>query len=336
MDSITHIAVGALIGEAFAGKKLGKRAIFYGALAQSIPDFDVVAVLWSSTAENLLAHRGFMHSFLFALLVSIAAAFLAERHHRSAGISRTTWMVFFTVELFTHLLLDGFNAYGVGWFEPFSHVRISLHTIFVADPLFSFVAGLALIVLLFLKRDHATRMKWVTAGLVWCGLYLGYAIVNKVSINRAVERTLAQQRIAYHRYFTSPTAFNNWLWYIVVEQDDGYCIGYRSVFDSKNAIDFTYFPQQDFISAQVEDQESLNLLLRFSQGYYTFESVDKSIVFNDLRFGQISGWQDPHATFAFHYYLTDTGDNATVIQRGRLAGWNRNSIAALLKRIKGN
>lgn len=336
MDSITHIAVGALIGEAFVGKKLGKRAIFYGALSQSIPDFDVVAVLWSSPAENLLAHRGFMHSFFFAMLVGSAGALLAERHHRSVGIPRTTWLTFFIVELFTHLLLDGFNAYGVGWFEPFSHVRISLHTIFVADPFFSVVAGIAFIVLLFLKRDHAKRMKWVTVGLVWCGLYLGYAIFNKVSINRAVERTLAQQQIAYHRYFTSPAAFNNWLWYIVVEQEDGYYIGYRSVFDSQKSIDFTYFPQQDFISAQVEDQESLNLLLRFSQGYYTLEAVDNSIVFNDLRFGQISGWQNPQATFAFHYYLTDTGDNTTVIQRGRLAGWNRNSIAALVKRIKGN
>lgn len=335
MDSITHIAVGALVGEAFAGKSLGKRAMFYGALAQSIPDLDVIAILWSSPAENLLAHRGFMHSILFAVLVTIAGALLAERWHRGRNISRTTWILFFGVEVFMHLLLDAFNAYGVGWFEPFSHVRISFHTLFVADPFFSFVPGIALLVLLFMKSKETGR-KWMIAAFIWCGIYLGYALVNKMNVNAAVERSLSLQQIPHQRYLTSPAPFNNWLWYVVVEDKDGYHIGYRSVFDGKDWIDYTYFPRLDSIRQQVEDQESLNLLLRFSQGYYTLEGSGKTIVFNDLRLGQISGWYDPHAQFAFHYYLTDVGQNATVVQRGRLSGWNRETVRSLIERIKGN
>ncbi|HLP38350.1 metal-dependent hydrolase, partial [Lacibacter sp.] len=67
MDSITHIALGACIGEAFFEKGFGKKAMLWGALAQSIPDIDFVASFWMGTADDLLAHRGFTHSLLFAV-----------------------------------------------------------------------------------------------------------------------------------------------------------------------------------------------------------------------------------------------------------------------------
>lgn len=55
VDSLTHIALGACMGDAFAGKQLGKRAMFLGAVAQSVPDIDFIPSFWLSTAENLLA-----------------------------------------------------------------------------------------------------------------------------------------------------------------------------------------------------------------------------------------------------------------------------------------
>jgi inner membrane protein len=67
MDSLTHIALGACMGEAFAGKQLGKKAMLWGALAQSVPDIDFVASFWMNTSSNLLAHRGFTHSFVHSL-----------------------------------------------------------------------------------------------------------------------------------------------------------------------------------------------------------------------------------------------------------------------------
>ena len=69
MDSLTHIALGACVGEAFFERGFGKKAMLWGALAQSVPDIDFVASFWMPTAENLLAHRGFTHSLLFAALV---------------------------------------------------------------------------------------------------------------------------------------------------------------------------------------------------------------------------------------------------------------------------
>ncbi|MBK7555701.1 MAG: metal-dependent hydrolase [Flavobacteriales bacterium] len=126
MDSLTHLVVGACIGEVFLGRQLGRRALLWGAFAQSAPDLDVVAALWTDTAENLLAHRGFTHSFLFAAVLTPLFALAADRWHRPHDIRFSRFCWFFGVAIFGHTLLDGLNSYGTGWFEPFSHARVAL------------------------------------------------------------------------------------------------------------------------------------------------------------------------------------------------------------------
>ena len=43
MDSLTQAALGAAVGQAVAGPRVGRRAAVWGALAGTIPDLDVVA-----------------------------------------------------------------------------------------------------------------------------------------------------------------------------------------------------------------------------------------------------------------------------------------------------
>ena len=71
MDSLTHIVLGACIGELFTDKQFGKKAMIWGALTQSIPDIDFIAGFWLSPTADLIAHRSFTHSVLFALLVAL-------------------------------------------------------------------------------------------------------------------------------------------------------------------------------------------------------------------------------------------------------------------------
>lgn len=86
----------------------------------------------------------------------------------------------------------------------------------------------------------------------------------------------------------------------------------------------------------VAEHEDLQKLIRFSQQFYTVEKYSDTLVFNDLRFGQIIGWQNPKEKFVFHYYLQHPDDNKLVIQRGRLAKWDWEVVKALWKRIKRN
>ena len=139
MDTLTHIVLGACIGEAIAGKQLGKKALILGALAQNIPDIDFVASFWLPLASDVLAHRGFTHSLLFVLLVSPLLAWCLVLLFRRAGMNFGQWVLFWGLQILIHIFIDAFNAYGTGWFEPFSHYRVSFNTMFVADPMLSLI-----------------------------------------------------------------------------------------------------------------------------------------------------------------------------------------------------
>ena len=326
------------MGEAFAGRRMeGKKAMLWGMLAQSIPDIDFIASFWLDTPSNLLAHRGFTHSVLFGVIMALVLAKIAERwHHRSHNISYISWVLFFGVTIMIHIFLDVFNSYGVGWLEPFSHSRISFNIIYVADPFFSIAPGIALIALLWLKQKDKKRNFWWKFGLYTCFLYLGYCTVNKAYINREVKQLLVKQQIKYTRYFTTPAPLQNWLWYVVAGNDSGYYVGYRSVFDRAKQIKLEYFPRNTYLAGTVNDAKKVNQLILFSQQFYTVEKKQDTILFNDLRFGQVIGWQNPKEDFAFHYYLQPDIDNKLVVQRGRFAKWDKHTLLSLIHRIRGN
>ena len=336
MDTLTHIALGACVGDALLGKKIGKRAMLVGAMANSIPDIDFISSFWLPIDENLLAHRGFTHSILFCIITAFFMALLFKRWFHPKTILLKKWILFFSIELFLHLFIDAFNAYGVGWFEPFSHYRISFNTIFVVDPFFSAWLGIATIALIILKKKNKKRKLWRAFGLGLSSVYLLYCVVNKFKIDAEVKDTLAQQKIAYKDFFTTPTPLNNWLWYIVVKNDTGFYIGYQSLFDSQKKIDFHFFPSNDSLLETIHDHKEVQNLIRFSKKWYTVNRYRDTIMFNDLVFGQVAGWENPTAPFVFRYILNHPENNNLIIQRGRFEMWNGHTIQTLIRRIRGN
>ena len=94
-----------------------------------------------------------------------------------------------------------------------------------------------------------------------------------------------------------------------------------------------------FIVANAQDIVQQTIVVdahQTSQGYYTVEQWKDTLVFNDLRFGQINGWQNPNSRFAFHYYLSHPEDNDLIVQRGRMAGVNMGSARVMWERILGH
>jgi inner membrane protein len=122
---------------------------------------------------------------------------------------------------------------------------------------------------------------------------------------------------------------------VVAAADSGFYIGYRSVFDTKDSIRFHYVAQQQSLLNPVAGQEDLHNLLRFSNGYYSVEKRNDTLLYNDIRFGEQIGWRSSGAPFVFYYYLEHPGANKLVVQRGRFAGWDRNAFRSLLTRIRG-
>ena len=90
MDSLTQLALGAAVGEAAMGKKLGNRAMVWGAFGGLLPDFDVMAMFFTDEMSALAFHRGFMHSFVFSVMASLALGWLVHRLYDS-GFYKTTF-----------------------------------------------------------------------------------------------------------------------------------------------------------------------------------------------------------------------------------------------------
>ncbi|MEJ1239963.1 metal-dependent hydrolase [Chryseolinea sp. T2] len=337
MDTITHFAAGACIGELIAGHKLGKRAMVAGGFAQLVPDIDFVFGMWMSPAANAMAHRGLTHSILFLILITPVLAWGVRRLWGDKAVPISFWIFFLGVEVLTHLILDAFNAYGTGWFEPFSHLRVSFNAIFVADPFFSLPLGLALVLLLFTRSNFRWRNLIATSALALSATYLAYALYNKWQVERISNKVFALHGIAPTSHFSTPTPFNSWLWYVVATDKNGSYVGYRSVLDQSNDIHFEFFPRNDsLIEESSFNQEEIKTLKQLSQGHYTIEARADTLMFNDLRFGQMLGWQYPRNGFVFHFYLHPDLDNTLVLQRGRFEGWDYVAVKAFLRRILGN
>ena len=336
MDSITHIALGACIGEAAFSKRIGKKALLLGAVAQSLPDIDVVASLWLPPVENLLFHRGFTHSLFFGVLSAIPLALAARRIFHLQILSVTKLSIFFCLQIWLHALLDTCNAYGTGLFEPFSSERFSFHLLFVADPFFSLSMVIAFVALIILKIPRSARRRWLFAGFIPAATYLLYIIFNKALIDKRIEQSLSVQHISYNNVMITPTPFNSLLWYVVAAADSGYFVGYRSVFDKDTfTTSFTYFQRNDDLLKKVDKATGIKRLIQFSNNYYTIEQKGDTLVFDVLRFGQVAGWENPKANFAFQYFLNPSYNNTLVVQRGRFKGWNKKKLIALYDRIKG-
>jgi inner membrane protein len=336
MDTLTHTVIGACVGEAVSGKRLGKQAMLWGALANNLPDIDVITYFWLRQPDTFLAHRGFTHSILFCLLLTpLFGLFLKRIYSRKSSFSLNEAMLLAGSGLFLHIILDALTVYGTGWFEPFSHYRVSLNTLFIIDPLYSigFVAAAA--ALLILKTKNSRRAAWLCFAFVFSSAYLLLSLAIKIYVNHNVEDALKKQRLSASDYFTTPTPFNNLLWYVVQKDSISYHVGYYCIFDKADSINFWLFPRNDSLLEKVEDKDIVYKLVRFSQGYYVVENKEPLFVFSDLRFGQIGGWYIPDAPFVFSYNLFKDANNSLVLQEGRKRASSTEALKKLVERIRG-
>ena len=115
MDSLTQIVLGGAVGELVAGKKMGNKAVLWGAVAGTIPDLDVFFRVLYHPIEAALVHRGFSHSILFALLAGPSLGWLFNNITKNRfGVK--TWFNLFFWGIITHPMLDMFTNYGTQFF----------------------------------------------------------------------------------------------------------------------------------------------------------------------------------------------------------------------------
>jgi inner membrane protein len=334
MDTLTHTVLGACLGEAIAGKSLGKRAMVAGALVNNLPDIDVILQIFLSPAQGLLAHRGITHSILMNVILSLLIARGFQVLFRKQSLPFRTALLLTASGLFLHIFLDGLTSYGTGWFEPFSSARISLNCLFILDPFLLLPLLVTTIALLIMKRETTTRHAWAITGLCIGLAYLLITFCFKIYVNRVIREDLQARHIPYDDYMAAPAPLNNVLWYAVAKNTDTCYVGYYSVFDATREVDYEVVPKNDALLQPHLNSAEVQRLLQFSQGYYRVRQEDSALVFSDIRFGQLGGWYKKNTPFVFSFNILGY-NQATHLQQSRFASFEPEAIRKLYERAKG-
>ncbi|MCB0581883.1 MAG: metal-dependent hydrolase [Phaeodactylibacter sp.] len=400
MDSLTQITLGAAVGEAVLGRKVGNRAMLWGAIGGTIPDLDVFANMVTDDMSALAFHRAITHSFAFAFIAPLLLGWLVHRLYDerktfwadflkiwlflvlligvgaifmpipplevgqialavSAAIlvfpavvwirrklrkrkvkpdaTQRGWTLLFFWAIFTHPLLDACTTYGTQLFQPFWDYRVAFNNISVVDPLYTLPFLFFVIIVLTLNRQNRWRPVFNYIGIGVSSAYMLFTFYNKVQVDRVFESSLRRDGIAYQRYMTSPTIFNNVLWQGVAEGDTAYYHGMYSLMDSKpEVLSFVVIPKNHHLIDGHEDDRSIRILRWFSSGYYSIlERPGGQLQFNDLRFGSLGESFDRPEDFVFHFLLEEK-DGVFIARES----WERErdaegAFGQLWERIKG-
>jgi inner membrane protein len=168
MDSITHTLFGLALYGAVDKKdmeKSQKRAYLLTAVgASQIPDIDVISKFWDSEGLYQMWHRGITHSvFLtpFWAALFILLSFLLFKV-KDIKLFFLGWLA-----VMIHNTSDLFNAWGTGYLEPFSNIRITFGTIPIIDFVFWAIIGTAFIASRVnkMKSPYYFKFAWVFIAL---------------------------------------------------------------------------------------------------------------------------------------------------------------------------
>lgn len=193
---------------------------------------------------------------------------------------------------------------------------VSFKSIFVIDPVYTLPFMVLLILALMVEKEDPFRRVLNWTGIAISTLYLCFTLINKQLIDSKFEKIFKNQDIAYLRYETKPSPLNNILWTATAETEKGFYIGYYSFFDKKDSVDFQYFPKNHKLLKDIEFKEEIIKLQTISNGYYTAEADSNGLIFNDLRFGTMAGWEKG-GKFAFSYLITFNAAGEMVVEENK-------------------
>ena len=123
----------SIFGHAFASIALGKtfskqnqtwKLFSLAILCAIIPDADVIGFNFGISYASFWGHRGFSHSFFFALLFGTLVTALFYRQY-FLTIKGIVFILFFSLCTASHSILDAMTSggYGVAFFSPFDNTR---------------------------------------------------------------------------------------------------------------------------------------------------------------------------------------------------------------------
>jgi inner membrane protein len=294
MDPVTHTLLGATVGYAATGRRLGRRAAWIGAVAAALPDVDV---LIRSSTDPLLAieyHRHFTHSLAFAVAGSLLVAGCWLRRPENRAQWRTIWLCAL-LAWWSHGLLDASTSYGTVLFWPFTSGRMAWNLVSIIDPLFTLllVAGLV-----------GARLRHDVAPVrIALAVALGYLALGGWQQSRAngAQRELAAVRgHTIERGVVMPTLGNQLVWrslYLHEGQihSDRIRVGWLAAATVREGTSLPRVTLDDLTPEerrQEDGSRAMERFLWFTDGWAARATQDVTVL-GDMRYSLSTGAFDP-------------------------------------------
>lgn len=286
MDPPTHGLLGAVIGQAFFARALGRRALGWGAALNMLPDIDVALIPVLGGLAEWRYHRTLTHGLTVLPLAGAALGWALSRRHRD-GRARA-WIALAVVALLAHPLVDVFTSYGTLLFWPSSR-RYAWDAVPIVDVFFS---GALLVALLlgWLWRSRPRAAAAAAAGsLAFLVVYDAYGLHLNGRAEREARRqleSLGRRPQDVHAY---PVLLLPWLRRVVARDGPGHEVGWVSTWSPRPIEWYTLPSAHGRLVEEARRLPDMRLFEWFAMGQ-TRPMVERGpgeqwVEVDDLRFG---------------------------------------------------
>lgn len=225
MDTITHTLFGLSLYGAVDKQRMdknSKKAYLLTAVGTSqIPDIDVISRFWDTEGLYQMWHRGITHSVFLTpvwALLFLLLSFLLFRV-KDKKLFLLGWLA-----VFIHNTSDLFNAWGTGYLEPFSTMRVTFGTIPIVDLVFWIIIGAAFF---FTKRKKSKSPYYFK--MAWAFMLL------HVVIQSTQGYLIYKQYDDHYEQVALSAEFIPWTYSVITKKDNEVTIFNDTLFTEKKA-----------------------------------------------------------------------------------------------------
>lgn len=285
MDPLSQGVIGA-VGATQGSKKypLGLVTLL-GFVSGLTPDLDIFI---KSATDPLIAleyHRQFTHSLLYIPFGGLVCGLLFYTLFARRYLSLKQTVLFCTLGIATHALLDACTTYGTQLFWPFSDMRVAFNVISIVDPLFTL--PLLLMVLINLKFQ---RRCLVFASLIWAILYLCLGFVQRERAEAAGWELANSRGLDVTKLEAKPSFANLLVWKVIASTEDRYYVdainvglGEPVIFEGDSIAKLNIDRDLPWLDAQSQQAKDIERFRWFSNGYLSMSPTKPNTII-DMRY----------------------------------------------------
>ncbi len=214
MDPLSHALIGLSTFSLLNPPALSNPACLGAVLGSVAPDLDIIARI-KGDYVYLKHHRVESHSIPGAIFIALCITFLLILFFGLQSLKETLfWSL---IGVFSHIIMDYLNSYGVALLYPFSRRKYTLSLLMIYDPIVILICTY----IMFFKMDSALEY------IMLPGIFLGYLLIKALEKNKLKSRLRMHFNEEYRIEAVDimPSTLNPFKWDYIVSTSCRYIVG---------------------------------------------------------------------------------------------------------------